>query len=280
MHQNVLDLGGTAGTLILACYVIGGLVAAASGFLPGNAPSFRLLCVVAGLALSGWAAKVLVLGGTIVVGVGVLLLPVVLTVAAVTGTYRARRPRRTPSLRPHPAAARTYTQPAPYGTPPAAPAPWPSAAAGFGPPTHVGFDAPAHAGFDTPAHGGFNAPVPGGFSAPAHGAPVDDHGVPAVTRAAAWPQTPPARATQPRFHGHAIAPPAAFPTPPRFAPQPLHNIPSPRQAPDGHVTVLAQYPAGHHRTAPAGTDASPRMAFAPMTDPSPLQPSAARHRSA
>jgi hypothetical protein len=140
----------------------------------------------------------------------------------------------------------------------------------------------------------------------------------------------------PRFHGHAIAPPATFPTPPRFAPQPLHNVPSQRSAPDGYVTVHAQYPANHLQPSPrhpsshsaavshgptlghaptwqpaavrslepswaegsvegervpvrrqhvtsshAGLPAT-RMPLAPMTDPSPLQPSAvrARHRAA
>lgn len=57
MHQNVLHLGGTAGTLILAVYVIGGLITIAAGLLPGNATRFRLLCVLVGLTLSAWSAR-------------------------------------------------------------------------------------------------------------------------------------------------------------------------------------------------------------------------------
>ncbi|WP_327010137.1 hypothetical protein OHA72_24580 [Dactylosporangium sp. NBC_01737] len=415
MHQNVLHLGGTAGTLILAVYVIGGLITIAAGLLPGNATRFRLLCVLVGLTLSAWSAKVLFLGGVILVGLPILLVPATLTVAALIGTYRAYRPQRAPHLtplRPHP-AARTYTEPRPFQPAPAFPGALPlpahatpafaHATPPFGgaapPPAHAApalahaAPASAHAApasaHAAPAFGGAVLPTPahaapslahaapaappfGGaemtsahaapasertaqtfartapaftdaaatlthadtafahavpaFASPvtafmgdapaaaqassapapvaahvsqasahaapsaahaaplaAHAAPLASHAEPVTAHAGVRAHSAPGAAyngapraahvthsatgtarstqdvtwamtqtqslsagvTQPRFHGHAIAPPAAFPAPPRFAPQPLHNVPSPRPAPDGYVTVHAQYPANH-----------------------------------
>jgi hypothetical protein len=201
VHQNVLHLDGTAGSLILAGSVIGGLV----------------------------------------------------TIAVIIGVYRAslrRRAARLAALRPHP-ATRTYTEP----------------------PSFQSFQEPS---FWSPS---LQAPPAGAHSAgPAH-------------RARSAPGDRGTRAAQPRFHGHAIAPPSAFPSPPRFAPQPLHSVPSPRPAPVGSVAAHAQYPAHHrpsaaaappaHAPAAAHAQAPARMAPAPVTDPFPKQPPAipARHRA-
>lgn len=238
MHQNVHHLGDAA-TIIVAGYVVAGLIAAAAGCLPGNPVRFRWLCVVLGLGMSIWAGKVLVFGGPIIVSAAVLLLLLALTASAVLGTVRAYLPRRTATRlappRPHP-AARTYTEPA--STVPA----YTSTASAYTEPAYMEL-----------------------LGAP-HPAPVRGH----LT-------APPA---QSRFHGHAIAPAAAFPEPPRFAPQPLRHSPRRRPASDGYATAPARYPANHARPpAPAHPVAAPvRMALAPMTDPSPLQPSAARAR--
>jgi hypothetical protein len=205
VHQNVLDLGHTAGTLLLACYVIAGLSTAAAGLLPGNASRFRLLCLALGLALAGWATKVLLTGGVIIVGLAVLLVPVALTAKAITGTVRAYARRRRAALlraQPHPAAARTYTEP--------------------------------------------------------------------FALAAATPAAPTTRARrssgdtrQARFHGNAIAPPPAFPTPPRFAPQPLHNVPAPRPAPDDRPAQ------SRPRISPAPTASAPAWSLPAPTLPAP-----------
>ncbi|MET7419600.1 hypothetical protein [Dactylosporangium sp. NPDC005555] len=346
MHQNVLDLGGTAGTMLLTCYLIGGLITAAAGFLPGNPPKLRLLCVTVGLALSGWAAKVLVLGGVILVGRIVLVLPATLTAAALAGTFRAYSRRRTASARrsrPHPAAARTYTEP-----PPMPPAPGAPASAGshpaFAAPVQV-FAAPAPtfaAAAPTsavPMYAADQAPLPSAVPLPRHApasaaptsavpmyadqaplpsaVPLPRHApassaqrtrrMPVVSDAADQAfatSTQPASAAsaekrphhmrpaaQPRFHGHAIAPPATFPTPPRFAPQPLHNVPSPRRAADDSVTAHTDRPANHLRTPsfplpsrslptrsmPAhSSPAHPSPAHPSPAHPSPAHPSSAQ----
>ncbi len=63
-----------------------------------------------------------------------------------------------------------------------------------------------------------------------HAAPAGTAPMPAAPMPAAPMPGAPAGGRR-RFHGHAIAPPAAFPEPPRFAPQPLHNVPSTGLAP-------------------------------------------------
>ncbi|GAA1528160.1 hypothetical protein GCM10009827_051670 [Dactylosporangium maewongense] len=313
MHQNVSHLGSTAGTLFLICYVIAGLITAAAGFLPGNASRLRLVCVTFGLALAGWSAKVLFTGGPMLIGLAVLLAPLSLTVTAIIGTCRAYSRRRAPTRlsRPHPAAARTYTEPnSPF--PPVVPvpvhAPWPSthlapadpflpssAARSSSPGAHLfpvgahsapvaGSDlssavvtpndpAPAHRASTVAHRAGTEAPetpmpAPAAGRGSAHGAPSVHAAVQAGAGSTATPAAPagqrrgPRRlstpAAQPRFHGHAIAPPPAFPTPPRFAPQPLHNVPAPQPhsvpAPRAHNVPVPQphnVPAPRPHSVPA-----------------------------
>ncbi|MEU0554841.1 hypothetical protein [Dactylosporangium sp. NPDC006015] len=359
MHQNVSHLGSTAGTLFLICYVIAGLITAAAGFLPGNASRLRLVCVTFGLALAGWSAKVLFTGGPMLIGLAVLLAPLSLTATAIIGTCRAYSRRRAPTRlsRPHPAAARTYTEPnSPF--PPVVPvpvhAPWPSthlapadpflpssaarsSARSSSPGAHL-FPVGAHsapvAGSDlssavvtpndpAPAHQASTvahragteapetpmpapAPAPAAGRGSAHGAPSVHAAVRAGAGSTATPAAPagqrrgPRRlstpAAQPRFHGHAIAPPPAFPTPPRFAPQPLHNVPAPqphsvlvprthnvpapqphsvpaprphsvpapRPALDDHITARFQASANHLQPSPSH---SSRSSLAPSPEP-------------
>lgn len=127
----------------------------------------------------------------------IVLAVLLVSVIATLRTHWSRRAaRRTGTLRPHP-AARPYTEPFPPATPPAG-TPWTGAhTAPTGP-------APAHA-----------APV---YATARYVAPGEAVFAPSPAPAA------PAGGRR-RFHGHAIAPPAAFPEPPRFAPQPLHNVP-------------------------------------------------------
>ncbi|MEV0565138.1 hypothetical protein [Dactylosporangium sp. NPDC050588] len=339
MHQNVSHLGSTAGTLFLICYVIAGLITAAAGFLPGNASRLRLVCVTFGLALAGWSAKVLFTGGPMLIGLAVLLAPLSLTATAIIGTCRAYSRRRAPTRlsRPHPAAARTYTEPnSPF--PPVFPVPvhaprpsthlaaadpfLPSSAARSSSPGAPLFPVGAHsapvAGSDlssavvtpnepAPAHLASTVAHRAGTEAPetpmpAHAGRSSAHGAPSVHTAVrtdagstAMPAAPagqrrgPRRlstpAAQPRFHGHAIAPPPAFPTPPRFAPQPLHNVPAPQphsvSAPRPH-SVSAPRPHGvpapqpHNGSAPrphgvpapqSHSDAAPQSHSVPAPRP-------------
>ncbi|MEV4136279.1 hypothetical protein AB0J72_29435 [Dactylosporangium sp. NPDC049742] len=267
MHQNVSHLGSTAGTLFLICYVIAGVITAAAGFLPGNASRLRLVCVTFGLAFAGWSAKVLFTGGPMLIGLAVLLAPLSLTTIAIIGTCRAYSRRHAPTRlsRPHPAAARTYTEPnSPF--PPVVPvpvhAPWPS--------THL---APADPFLPSPATrssslGAHLFPV-GAHSAPVSGAHLTTAVLAPTGPAPAHLATP---AAQRRFHGHAIAPPPAFPTPPRFAPQPLHNVPAPqphnvpapRPALDDHITARFQGSANHLQPSPS---LSSRSSLAPSPEP-------------
>ncbi|MEV0127730.1 hypothetical protein AB0H83_04600 [Dactylosporangium sp. NPDC050688] len=122
------------------------------------------------------------------------LIVLAVLLVSVVGTLRLHRSRRA-ARRPAPLrphpAARPYTEPCPPA---------------------VTFDGTLRTG----AHAAPTGP------APAHAAPGDGTAV---------AQSPVPGGGGRRFHGHAIAPPAAFAEPPRFAPQPLHNVPPPGSVP-------------------------------------------------
>ncbi|WP_432991397.1 hypothetical protein [Dactylosporangium sp. CA-233914] len=109
MGGALLHIDGGRGEIMLLAYLVAGLATFGAAFLPGNTPLYRVVCLVLGAAMSVWAGKVYLFGGTFYVNALVLLAPLALLVRGAIGAVgglAARSATRAylPPPRPHPAA--------------------------------------------------------------------------------------------------------------------------------------------------------------------------------
>jgi hypothetical protein len=243
VYQATIDLDGTGGNLLLLAYIVGGLVLAATAFLPGNKVIWRVISGVIGLGMAAWAGYVFLFGGFIIISFKILLLPIILGVRGIISAVKRRKEPPAPNYGPlGQGGAPNMAMPA------------------YGPPGSQAYGAPQ--GFGG-AHG-YGAPVAGGYGnaapvSPAYAAP----GGPGALAGQATHSTPPYAA--PGGPG-ALAGQATRSTPPYppygapsgYPAQPAHGGPAGNPGPAGQPQYGA--PAGAAAHAPYG---------APMASPAP-----------